>query len=92
MSTYAQELKAMTDDQLSAEWVRAMTVPIDRGDRRAQLAVIEEVAAEVNTRYEKAQFSSLVITAADAITVSEHMKKLIKADEVGWFDETAPAG
>jgi hypothetical protein len=87
MAQYQDQLKAMTDDELSAEWVRVMTVGIDADTREAQLAAIDEVAHEVNIRYEQAGFGALVMTPKDAKAVADHLKRLIATDEAGWFGE-----
>ena len=57
----------MADDELSAEWARVMVAEEEPGSRAAQLAAIDAVADEVNTRYHEASFSSLVITPEDAL-------------------------
>ena len=87
MPTRDEELKGLTDEELSAEWVRAMTVPIDHEDRTAQLAAIDAVVSEINARYESGQSTSLIISPADALAVSEFLKSTITASGSGWYDE-----
>ncbi|MDX1467777.1 MAG: hypothetical protein R3258_00395 [Acidimicrobiia bacterium] len=82
-----QELRAMSDQELSAEWVRAMTVEIDPDNRTAQLATIDEVVAEINARSERAPSTSLIITPDDALAVSEYLKSTITAGGTGWYEE-----
>lgn len=77
VTDYSERLEVMTDDELSAKWVAVMTATVEPGNREAQLAAIDAVAGEVNSRYEKASFSSLVITPKDALAVTEHLKRLI---------------
>lgn len=85
MTEYNERLGEMSDDELSAEWVAVMTANAESGNREAQLAAVEAVAGEVNSRYERASFSSLVITAQDALAVTEHLKRLIGAADTDWF-------
>ena len=88
MTQYQDRLKAMTNDELSSEWVRVMTVGIDADSRQAQLAAIEAVAQEVNVRYEQTGFDQLVMTPEDAKAVADHLKRLTSEDGDGWFDES----
>ena len=85
MTDYGVLLEDMTDDELSAEWVAVMTATVEPGNREAQLAAIEAVASEVNSRYEKASFLALVITPKDALAVTEHLKRLIGGIDEEWF-------
>lgn len=87
MTQYQDQLKAMTDDELSAEWVRVMTIGIEADSRQAQLAAIEDVAHEVNIRYEQTGFDQLVMTPEDAKAVANHLKRLTAADTDSWFGE-----
>ena len=87
MTQYQDQLKAMSDDELSSEWARVMTVGIDTDSRQAQLAAIEAVAQEVNVRYEQTGFNQLVMTPQDAKAVADHLKRLTAEDGNGWFDE-----
>lgn len=87
MSTRAQKLRAMSDQELSTEWVRAMTVEIDPDNRAAQLAAIDEVVAEINARYERAPSTSLLITLDDALAVSKYLKSTIAAGGSGWYED-----
>jgi hypothetical protein len=77
----------MTDDELSSEWVRVMTVGIDTDSRQALLAAIEDVAQEVNVRYEQTGFDQLVMTPEDAKAVADHLKRLTGEDGDSWFEE-----
>lgn len=88
MNTYQDQLKAMTDDELSSEWVRVMTVGIDAATRQAQLSAIEDVAQEVNVRYEQTGFGQLVMTPEDAKAVADHLKRLTAEDGSSWFDQS----
>lgn len=85
VSGYGERLRGMTDDELSAEWVSVMTARVEPANRQAQLASIEAVRDEINSRYEQANFSSLVITAEDALAVTEHLKKWIGVKKSDWF-------
>lgn len=87
MSTYEEDLQAMTDEELSKEWVAVMTTRNDPQDRESQLAAVDSVTHEINQRYENGGFSSLIVSAKDARTVTEHFKTLIGAGEVDWFGE-----
>jgi hypothetical protein len=87
MTQYQDQLKAMTDDELSSEWVRVMTVGIHADTRQAQLAAIEDVAKEVNVRYEQTGFDQLVMTPEDAKAVAAHLKRLTAEEGDSWFDE-----
>jgi hypothetical protein len=75
----------MADNELSAEWVRVMVAEVKPDNREAQLAAIDAVADEINTRYQEASFSSLVITPEDALAVTEHLKRWIGAKDSDWF-------
>ena len=86
MTRYEEDLKTMSDDELSAEWVRVMTVGIDADTRQAQLSAIEDVTREVNLRYEQTGFDQLVMTPEDVKAVADHLKRLT-ADTDSWFDE-----
>lgn len=85
MTDYRRGLRDMTDDELSAEWVRVMVAEVEPGNRQAQLAAIDAVADEVNARYQEANFLSLVITPEDALAVTEHLKRWIGAKDSDWF-------
>jgi hypothetical protein len=85
VSEHDRRFEGMTDDELSAQWVAVMTARVESGNREAQLAAIDAVAREVNSRYEEAGFSSLVITPKDALAVTEHLKRLIGAADTDWF-------
>lgn len=87
MSTYEEELQAMTDEELSKEWVAVMTTRIDPLKRESQLEAVDSVTHEINQRYEKGGFSDLIVSAKDAQTVTEHFKRLIRAGDVDWFGE-----
>lgn len=58
------------------------------GVEHAQLAAIEDVAQEVNFRYEQTGFDQLVMTPNDAKAVADHLKRLTAEDGSGWFDES----
>lgn len=75
----------MTDDELSAEWVRVMVIELEPDNRDAQLAAIDAVTDEINVRYERGSVSSLVITPEDALTVTKHLKRTIGAKDSDWF-------
>ena len=85
MTTYDNRLKALTDDELSAEWVAVMTAKVEPDNREAQLAAIDAVGEEVNSRYREGGSSSLVITPKDALAVADHLKRLIGAKDSDWF-------
>lgn len=87
MSTYEAQLQAMTDEELSKEWVAVMTRHGDPESRKSQLEAVDTVTHEINQRYERGGFSSLIVSAEDAQTVTEHFKRLIGAGEVDWFGE-----
>ena len=82
-----RELRAMSDQELSTEWVRVMTVEIDSDSRTAQLDAIDEVVAEINARSERAPSTSLIITPRDALAVSDYLKNTITAGGSGWYEE-----
>jgi hypothetical protein len=85
MAEYRQGLKEMADDELSAEWVQVMVAEVEPDNREAQLAAIDAVADEVNTRYQEGGFSLLVITPEDALAVTQHLKRWIGAKDSEWF-------
>ena len=85
MTEYADRLKGMTDAELSAEWVAVMTARVETDNREAQLDAIDAVAEEVNARYARTSFTSLVITPKDALAVTEHLKRWIGAVDSDWF-------
>lgn len=85
MTEYAGRLRGMTDDELSTEWVAVMTARVEPDNREAQLDRIDAVAEEVNSRYESASFTSLVITPKDALAVTEHLKRWIGVVDSDWF-------
>ncbi len=89
MSQDQERLRAMSDEELSSEWVRAMTASIAADNRDERMAAIESVAREVNERYERTGFTSLVVTPEDAQAVSEHLKGLTATGNEGWFSDTA---
>lgn len=88
MTHYRDQLQAMTNDELSAEWVRVMTVGIGADSRQAQLAAIDDVAYEVNVRYEQGGFDKLVMKPKDVKAVADHLKRLTATGEDGWFGQT----
>lgn len=85
MTKYRTRLEAMADDELSAEWVAVMTAEFEPGNRETQLAAIDAVAEELNSRYEQTRFASLAITPKDAKAVTDHLKRWIQASDSDWF-------
>ena len=85
VTDYRRSLRDMTDDELSAEWVRVMVIELEPDNRDAQLAAIDAVTDEINVRYERGSVSSLVITPEDALTVTKHLKRTIGAKDSDWF-------
>ena len=85
MTEYRQSLRDLTDQELSTEWVRVMVAEVEPDNRDAQLAAIDAVADEVNARYRKTDFLSLVITPEDALAVTEHLKRWIGAEDSDWY-------
>lgn len=75
----------MTDDELSAEWVRVMTVRMEPENRMAQLAAVDAVVDELNARYESGRTKTLAVNPADAKKVADHLKSLVRQDDPGWF-------